>query len=99
MKNTIFTTGENIGKLLLTVLLVALLVLPAPMSVNAAAKKTQNPASTATVTYVGNKNSKKFHYPNCSSVSDMKDSNKVYFYGTRDEPVTDGYTPCKRCKP
>ena len=99
MKSSFFATGRNIGKWILTVLLVVLLVLPAPLSVNAAANKTQNAASSATVTYIGNRNSKKFHYPDCSSVSDMKDSNKVYFYGTRDEPAADGYTPCKRCKP
>ena len=25
-----------------------------------------------------------FKYPNCDSVSDMKEKNKVFFYGTRD---------------
>lgn len=28
--------------------------------------------------YVGNRNTKKFHYAECSSVSDMKDNNKVF---------------------
>lgn len=51
------------------------------------------------VTYILNKNSKKFHYPYCSSVYDMKESNKIYSYDTRDEIISAGYTPCKRCNP
>ena len=49
--------------------------------------------------YIANKNTKKFHYPSCSSVSDMKEKNKEYYYGSRDELIDNGYTPCKRCKP
>lgn len=52
-----------------------------------------------TVTYIANIKTKKFHYPDCSSVSDMKESNKLYFTGTRDELIEQGYQPCKRCKP
>lgn len=48
--------------------------------------------------YIGNKNSKKLHYINCNSVSDMKESNKVEFF-SRDEAINAGYEPCKRCKP
>lgn len=50
-------------------------------------------------TYVLNTNSKKFHYPDCSSVLDMKQSNKVYTTKTREEIVKDGYSPCGKCKP
>lgn len=49
--------------------------------------------------YILNTNTKKFHYPDCSSVDDMKESNKIYFTGTRDEAVSQGYVPCKRCNP
>ena len=35
---------------------------------------------TKNATYIGNSNSKKFHYPYCPSVTDMKQSNMVYFY-------------------
>ncbi len=49
--------------------------------------------------YIANKNSKKFHYPSCESVSDMKEKNKLYFQGTRDELIEQGYEPCKRCNP
>ncbi len=51
------------------------------------------------VAYIANTNTKKFHYPDCSSVRDMKESNKLYFTGTRDELIEQGYQPCKRCSP
>ncbi len=51
------------------------------------------------VTYVGNANTHKFHRPSCSSVDDMKESNKVFFYGDRQELIDNGYEPCKRCNP
>ena len=50
------------------------------------------------ISYVGNANSKKFHRSTCSSVSRMKNSNKVYL-ASRDEAVRRGYTPCKNCRP
>ena len=49
--------------------------------------------------YVLNTNTKKFHYPDCSSVSDMKAENTSYFSGSRDEAIAQGYKPCGRCKP
>ena len=49
--------------------------------------------------YIGNKSTKKFHYPNCGSVNQMKDSNKDYLYCTRDEAISKGYIPCKNCNP
>ena len=48
--------------------------------------------------YILNTNTKKFHYPTCSSVNDMKDKNKQEFFGTRDEAISNGYSPCGRCK-
>lgn len=48
--------------------------------------------------YVGNLNSGKFHAPGCGDVSKMKDSNKVYF-SSRDEAVSNGYSPCGHCHP
>ena len=50
------------------------------------------------VSYIGNKNTKKFHELDCSSVNDMKESNKRELY-TRDEAISKGYEPCKRCDP
>ena len=49
--------------------------------------------------YIANRNTKKFHYPWCSSVDQMKESNKWYFTGLRDTLINKGYKPCKRCDP
>ena len=49
--------------------------------------------------YVLNTNSHKFHYPSCSSVDSMKESNKAFFHGTREEVIAKGYDPCGRCHP
>ena len=49
--------------------------------------------------YVANKNTRKVHYPDCSSVKQMKESNKLYFNGTREELIKKGYDPCKKCNP
>ena len=48
--------------------------------------------------YCVNKNSKVFHKPTCSSVSKMKDENKVLIK-TKSEAVSKGYTACKVCNP
>ena len=47
--------------------------------------------------YVVNTNSRKIHRPTCSSVDDMAERNKWYFYGTLEELKEMGYEPCKRC--
>ena len=51
------------------------------------------------ITYVLNTNSEKFHRPDCSSVSTMKNENRRDFYGTREEVMAMNYDPCGRCKP
>ena len=59
------------------------------------------PAATAAPkaqTYIGNKNTKKFHYPWCSSVNQMKDKNKVSLT-SRSAAIDAGYVPCKKCNP
>lgn len=67
---------------------------------NSSAGETEAAEETEpTVNYIANTNTKKFHYPSCSSVSDMKEENMWYFTGTRDELIEQGYVPCKRCKP
>lgn len=61
---------------------------------------TQATESTkASISYVLNTNTKKFHYPSCSSVKQMKESNKQYFEGDRDDVIARGYVPCKKCNP
>lgn len=50
-------------------------------------------------TYILNTNTKKFHYPACSSVDQMAEKNKQVYSGSRDEIIAMGYDPCKRCNP
>ncbi len=50
------------------------------------------------VTYVGNKNSKKFHRPTCKWAKRIKSSNVVVFKA-RKEAVEAKYIACKVCKP
>lgn len=59
----------------------------------------QNTVSNEQVAYILNTNSKRFHYPDCSSVDSMAQRNKEEFSGTRDELIAQGYKPCSRCNP
>ncbi len=54
---------------------------------------------TKAYNYIGNKNTKKLHDPNCSAVLQMKEESKVYLNCTRDAAIKDGYRPCGRCNP
>lgn len=51
-----------------------------------------------TISYCGNKNSKVFHNSNCTSVKNMKESNKVYF-SSKQKFTENGYSPCQKCNP
>ena len=53
----------------------------------------------ASVTYVLNTRSNKFHYPDCKSVNDMKPKNRKDVDWKRDECIEAGYEPCGNCKP
>lgn len=74
-----------------------------------AAPETTAPATTAPTepeetqpkgtTYILNTNTKKFHYPSCSSADDIKATNKDTYVGTRQELIDRGYSPCGRCDP
>ncbi len=55
--------------------------------------------TNTTASYILNTNTHEFHIPSCSSVDQMKESNKKAFNGTRDEAIAQGYDPCKRCNP
>ena len=61
----------------------------APNSANSAAVNDNN-------YYIGNKNTKKFHYPSCHTLPAEK--NQVIF-DNRNSAVNAGYTPCGNCKP
>lgn len=66
----------------------------------APAKDTSNSTTPSNEqTYILNTNTKKFHYPSCSSVDSMSEANKKEYTGTRDALIADGYDPCGKCKP
>ena len=65
-------------------------------------KQTTESATEATAKgtdFIINTNTGKFHKPGCSSVKQMNESNKQYYNGGRDDLVSKGYDPCKRCSP
>ena len=51
-------------------------------------------ADDASITYIGNKNSLKFHAPDCNSLP--KEENRIYF-DSYDAAVSAGYEPCSGC--
>ncbi len=53
----------------------------------------------ASVSYILNTNTHKFHKPDCQSVQDMRAKNRKEFFGTRQEAVEAGYQPCGACRP
>ncbi|WP_041737173.1 MBL fold metallo-hydrolase [Caldicellulosiruptor acetigenus] len=66
----------------------------------ASAIKPQAPPSSSTskYAYIGNSNTKKFHYPWCTWAKKIAPYHRVYFK-TRQEAISAGYVPCKVCKP
>ena len=67
--------------------------------ITSAEKEKETANNIQKTSYIANTNSHKFHYPSCKSVNSMKESNKWYFTGTRDELINQGYIPCKNCNP
>ena len=57
------------------------------------------PPSTDGATYIVNKKSKKFHYPEKSCANSISEENREAFFGTRDDAISEGYSPCGTCKP
>ena len=64
-----------------------------------AARKAAEAQKAAGQDYIANKNTKKFHYTWCKEINKMKESNKWYFHGTRNQLINYGYQPCKKCNP
>lgn len=56
-------------------------------------------SSGEVATYILNRNNKKFHYDDCSSVTQMKEENKQEYTGTRKDLLKQGYEPCGNCSP
>ncbi len=49
--------------------------------------------------YILNTNTMRFHYPDCKSADKIKEENKAFFHGTREELIEDGYKSCGNCHP
>lgn len=62
-------------------------------------KPSQSSGSSSSASYIANKNTKKFHYPSCSSVGQMNESNKEYLNCSREQAIQQGFEPCGRCSP
>lgn len=58
-----------------------------------------NRSEPSETTYILNKNTKKFHLPECGSVDNMADKNKESSTDTREHLIEQGYSPCKNCNP
>ena len=56
-------------------------------------------APEAEVTYILNKNTKKFHKPACRSAELISPKNYEETCGSREEVLALGYTPCGNCRP
>jgi micrococcal nuclease len=72
--------------------------LPVSSSGSGTSAGTSSGSSGSSAKYIGNRNTKKFHYATCTSVSQMNPANKVPF-ATREAAIAAGYVPCKICKP
>lgn len=59
----------------------------------------QSEESAREMTYIMNRNTKKFHLPSCSSAADISPENRAEFNGLREDLIGAGYEPCKRCNP
>ena len=73
--------------------------IPSPTDIPTVSETPSAESEPSQAVYILNTNTKKFHYPSCSSVQDMKEKNKQEFHGTRAEVIEQGYSPCGRCKP
>lgn len=51
------------------------------------------------VTYILNTNTMRFHRIDCKGAQTIKEHNREWFYGTRDEAMEKGFVPCGMCNP
>lgn len=61
-------------------------------------QETSQENSVSPSKYLGNSNSKKFHYSDCQYGQKTKSSNQVWF-GSKEEALDAGYEPCGACRP
>lgn len=70
-------------------------------STNAAGGNADGAAASTTTagSYVLNTNTHKFHVPSCSSVETISSKNRKDVNESREQIISEGYAPCKRCNP
>ncbi len=59
-------------------------------------EKTVDDADNKIITYICNKNTKKFHLPSCCTLP--KEKNRVYI-SSYERAINRGFAPCKNCNP
>ena len=68
-------------------------------SADADGGNTDGAAGATASSYVLNTNSHKFHLPSCSSVDAISPKNRKDVNESREQIISEGYAPCKRCHP
>lgn len=61
--------------------------------------KTSSDKTAVSTEYILNTATKKFHYPDCKSVKQIKDKNKKSTTQSKASLINQGYSPCKNCNP
>ncbi len=73
--------------------------LEAPSESAATASPEAGSPQSPALTYILNTNTGKFHKPECPSVQQMAEKNKLRSNASREEILQCGYEPCGRCRP
>lgn len=71
---------------------------PPPAAIDPPKKPAPEAKARVTVSYIGNRRSHIFHRAGCHYVRRMNEGNKVEF-DNREEAISKGYRPCKKCRP
>lgn len=67
--------------------------------VSTSAETVSETTAAIQITYIVNMNTGKFHCEDCPSIEQMSEHNKRKYVGDRDDLISNGYKPCKRCEP
>ena len=63
------------------------------------AETTEPATEEASIDYILNTNSMKFHDPNCEWAQKISDRNRIDYIGSREDLIEQGYSPCGSCRP
>lgn len=73
--------------------------LPSETNTPSSSGQTSTSTSSNNCDYIINTNTNVFHYTWCRHVSQMSESNKWYYSGTRESVIAMGYRACGHCNP